>query len=301
MENFLFLPKALAAALSDVTFAANFGLVSVSLWLQSDSEKRLHRHLRYGLNVCTTTMLLALIAQAYLLTATMIGSSAFTAVCGQFAAVMTETHAGRVLLCNGCVTLALIGLLLVQRGWQTRTQVWTLLAMLVTLAAARAAIGHPAADGDFTLPEFAQFIHLISIATWAGGIITAGFFVLPALHRAEQNEAIVAFLRKLSRTVTAALVLIVLSGIYNSYRGLDGSMAPLLRTQWGGLLDIKVFLVCIAVAMGASNRRMLCRSQALSAQQISRLAVVLRVEGVMMVFILLMSALLANSPPASSL
>jgi putative copper resistance protein D len=301
MENFLFLPKALAAALSDVTFAANFGLVIVSLWLQGDSEKRLHRDLRHRLNVCTAAMLLALIAQAYLLTATMIGSSAFAAVCGQFAGVMTGTHAGRVLLCNGCVILALIGLLLVQRGWQTRTQTWTLLAILVTLAAARAAIGHPAADGDFTLPEFAQFIHLISIATWAGGIITAGFFVLPALHRAEQDEAIVAFLRKLSRTVTVALVLVILSGIYNSYRGLDGSMAPLLRTQWGGLLDIKVFLVCIAVAMGASNRRMLRRSQGRSAQQISRLAVVLRVEASMMVLILLVSALLANSPPASSL
>jgi putative copper resistance protein D len=125
--------------------------------------------------------------------------------------------------------------------------------------------------------------------------------VLPALHRAEQDEAIVAFLRKLSRTVTVALVLVILSGIYNSYRGLDGSMAPLLRTQWGGLLDIKVFLVCIAVAMGASNRRMLRRSQGRSAQQISRLAVVLRVEASMMVLILLVSALLANSPPASSL
>lgn len=301
MDNFLFLPRALAAALSDIAFAASFGLVIVSLWLQSDNEERLHGRLQRGLIVCTAATLLALAAQTYLLTATMVGSSGFAAVCGQFVAVMTGTHAGCVFLCNCCLTLALLILLVLQRGWKTRANTWTLLAVLITLAAIRAATGHPASGGDFTLPEFVQFFHLISIATWAGGIIAAGFFVLPALLRSQKNEAIEEFLFTLSRTVTIALLAVVLSGIYNSYRGLDGSVAPLLRTQWGGLLDLKVFLVCIAVAMGASNRRILRRGRVLSSKQISRLSLVLRAEGVVMVLILLVSALLANSPPADSL
>jgi putative copper resistance protein D len=246
-------------------------------------------------------MLLALAAQTYLLTAAMVGSSGFVAVREQFVAVMMGTHAGRVLLCNCCVTLVLLVLLMVRRGWKTHTKTWTLLAVLVVLAAIRAATGHPASDGDFRLPEFVQFFHLISIATWAGGIIAAGFFVLPALLRVQENEAIAAFLRTLSKVVTMALLVVVLSGIYNSYRGLDGSVAPLLRTQWGVLLDIKTFLVCIAVAMGASNRKMLLKSRPLGPQQISRLALVLRAEGVVMVLILLVSALLANSPPVDSL
>jgi len=300
MDNFLFLLRALAAAVSDITFAASFGLVIVSLWLQSDSEERLHGRLQRGLELCVAALLLALAAQTYLLTATMIGSSGFAAVWGQFVEVMTGTHAGRVLLCNCCVTLVLLGLLLVRRRWNTRTKAWTLLAVLIILAAIRAATGHPASDGDFRLPEFVQFFHLISIAIWTGGIIAAGFFVLPALLRAQQNGAIVAFLLTLSRAVTIALLVVVLSGIYNSYRGLDGSVAPLLRTQWGILLDLKIFLVCVAVAMGASNRRMLRRGRALSALHISRLVMVLRAEGVVMVLILLVSALLANSPPADS-
>jgi len=301
MDNFLFLPRALAAAVSDITFAASFGLVIVRLWLQSDNEERLHGHLQRGLELCVAAMLLALAAQTYLLTATMIGSSGFAAVRGQFADVMTGTHAGRVLLSNCCVTLALLGLLLVRHRWSSRTKIWTLLAVLIILAAIRAVTGHPASDGDFRLPEFVQFFHLISIAIWAGGIIAAGFFVLPALLRAQQNGVIVAFLLTLSKAVTIALLVVVLSGIYNSYHGLDGSVAPLLRTQWGVLLDLKAFLVCIAVAMGASNRRMLRRGRALSALQISRLTMVLRVEGMVMVLILLVSALLANSPPADSL
>jgi putative copper resistance protein D len=300
MENFLFLPRGLAAALSDISFAAIFGLVIASLWMQSDGEERLHVRLRGGLQICTAAMLLALIAQTYLLTATMTGSSGLTAVWGQCAGVMTGTHAGRVLLCSGCVTLALIGLLVVQRKWQLRVQTWTLLTGLVVLAAIRAATGHPAADGDFTLAEFVQCIHLLSIATWAGGIIAAGFFVVPALLRAQQDEAIVAFLRPLSRTVAIALVLVVLSGIYNSYRGLNGSVTPLLHTQWGGLLDLKVLLVCIAVAMGASNRRMLLKSRDLPPLPILRLAQMLRAESVVMMLILLVSAFLANSPPPAS-
>jgi len=305
MDNFLFLPRALAAALSDIAFAASFGLVIASLWLQSDSEEQLYGRLRCGLELSASAMLLALFAQTYLLTATMVGSSGFAAVCGQFVAVMTGTHAGHVLLCNCCVTLALLVLLIVRRGWRTRAKTWTLLGVLVILAATRAATGHAAADGDFRLPEFVQFFHLISIATWAGGVIAAGFFVVPALLRDEQSEAnaetITAFLLKLSSAVTVALLVVVLSGIYNSYRGLDGSVAPLLHTQWGGLLDIKSFLVCVAVAMGAINRRILRKGRELSWTQISRLAMILRVEGVVMMLILLVSALLANSPPPDSL
>jgi len=297
MDNFLFLPKALAAALSDIAFAATFGLVIVCLWLQSGSEVRLHGRLLRGIAVGSAAMLLALAAQTYLLTATMIGAAGFTAVCGQFVTVMTATHAGQVLLCNCCVTLVLLVLLAVQRRWQARTLTWSLLSVLVTLAAIRAATGHAASDGDFTLAEFVQFIHLLSISIWAGGIIAAGFFVLPILFRAQQNEAIAAFLRALSRTITIALLLIVLSGLYNSYRGLDGSVGPLVRTQWGGLLDFKAFLVCVAVAIGAYNRRMLRRNHTLSLQQTSRLASAVRAEGVVMVLILLVSALLANSAP----
>jgi putative copper resistance protein D len=301
MENFLFLPRALAAALSDITFAMDFGLVIVTLWLRSGSEDRLHTHLQRALALSTAAMLLALTAQTYLLTATMVGSTVFAAVREQFVAVMTQTHAGRVLLCNVCITLALLGLIALLHRWQTRSKFWTLLAVLVALATIRAATGHAAADGNFTLPEFVQFIHLISIAIWAGGVMAAGFFVLPALLRSQQPQAIMAFLNTLSATVTIALLLVVLSGIYNSYRGLDGSVAPLFHTQWGGLLDLKVFFVCIAVVMGASNRRTLLSSRVLSTLQLSRLALVLRAEGIVMVLILFLSAFLANSPPPNSL
>ena len=299
MDNFLFLPRAFAAALADTGFVGAFGLVIVSLLLDPAPERDLRSYLRRSTLFCTFVMLLALPVQAYLLTATMMGSSGFGVVCGQFGSTMTETHAGRDLICNCFFVLALLLLVAVGRGAQTRSRTCSLLAVLLLLAAIRAATGHSAGDGDFTLPEFVQFLHLASIAVWAGGVVASGFVVLPTMLREQRIEGIAGFMRKLSRTVTLALLLVALSGLYNAYRGLGGSMSPLVRTEWGNLLDLKVVLVFTAVAMGASSRRMLRRNRSLSPLQISHLATTLRAEAIVMLLILIVSAWLANSPPAS--
>jgi len=92
-----------------------------------------------------------------------------------------------------------------------------------------------------------------------------------------------------------------LSGLYNSYRGLGGAVAPLVQSQWGILLDLKLTLVCIAIAMGAANRQTLRRNRSLSSTQTFRMARILRAEAVVMLLILLVSGWLANSAPANSL
>jgi putative copper resistance protein D len=300
MDNFLFLPRSVAAAFFDAAFAGASGLVIARLWLARDSEEKLANSLQRKAIVCAVSMLVALSAQALLSTATMIGSSRFAAIHAQFVDVMTGTHAGRALLCNGAIAFLLLTMAPIRRMWQSRTGTASLLTVLAILAATRAATGHPAADGDFTLPELVQFVHLASIAIWSGGVIAAGFLVLPQLLRDHQLDAMAQFTRRLSQTVTVALLLIVLTGIYNSYRGLGGSFSPLVGTQWGDLLDIKIALVCIALAMGAFNRRMLRANHSLSPLQARRMSRVLRLEATLMLLILSVSAFLANSPPASS-
>jgi copper resistance protein D len=103
----------------------------------------------------------------------------------------------------------------------------------------------------------------LATALWAGSVIVAGIIVLPGMLRRLDIDRIAPFTRKLSRAVTVGLSLIVLSGIYNSYRGLGGSLTPLAGTQWGKVLDLKLALI--------------------------------------MLLILTVSAWLANSPPANQL
>ncbi len=299
MDNFLFLQRVLVAATADIAYAGAFGFVFVGLWLKCEREGDLHRQLRRGVQGCTFALLLALTAQTCVLTATMAGSTDLASIREQYFSVMTATHAGRVLLCECVLTLLFGALLFTLYGRQTRAGTWRLLTLLILLAAARAATGHATVDGDFSLPEFVQFVHIVSTAIWAGCILTAGFVVLPAMLHEKRNDATARFARSLSRAVTIALLLILLSGLYNSWRGLGGSLAPLAATEWGRSLDLKLVLVGIALILGASSRRMLVSNRDPSLQDLSRLTRLVRTEAVVMLLILAVSAWLANSPPAN--
>jgi putative copper resistance protein D len=298
MENFLLLPRALAAALSDACFAALVGISLVRLWLGQEGLVELRAKLQRVSLACAGLLLLALGGQVFLATASMIGSTDLAAVRVQIGAVLTETHAGRNLIAQSCIVFALMLLLALRRGRDATADRWLSLALLVLLAAVRAASGHPASDGDFTLREYVQFVHLASIAVWAGGVIVAGLIVMPALLGERLADLMGAFLRRLSSAVTVALVFVVLSGVYNAWRGLGGSLHSLASTQWGNLLDAKMVLVLAALAMGFLNRRMLRRNPSLTLQEAGSLTTMLLAEAVVMLLILAVSAFLANSPPA---
>jgi putative copper resistance protein D len=298
MDNFLILPRALAATLSDAGFAALVGMALARLWLGRQSSAELRTRLQSVSLLCVALLLFALCAQALLATASMIGSTDPAAIRLQMWAVLTETHAGRNLIAQSSVVLLLMLLLALRRGHDTIPDRCLSLALLTLLAVGRAASGHPAADGDFTLPEYVQFVHLASIAIWAGGVIVAGLLVLPALLRERLTEVMGSFLRRLSSSVTVALLFVVLSGTYNAWHGLGGSIHPLANTQWGYLLDAKLVLVLAAVVMGYLNRRMLRRNPTLTLKEAASLTTMLLAEAVVMLLILTVSAFLANSPPA---
>ena len=298
MDNFLFFPRAVAAAISDTGFAWLFGLLLAGLLLDLEGPSAPRRSLQRTAIYCAIAMLLAGLAQLYLATATMIGSSAFAAVRSQLTDVALGTHAGKKLLWSLSLTLLVLLTLCARRNWQKRSTFSLLLAEMVADAMVRSASGHAAANGDFTLSEAVQFFHLISIAVWAGCVLAAGFLVLPGMLQEDRASHAVSFTRRLSRVVTFALAVVLLSGIYNAYVGLGGSLRPLAGSQWGILLDVKVLLVLIAVGMGAANRRMIAGDRA--TQRAPALATSLRIEAMVMLAILAVSALLANSPPASS-
>jgi putative copper resistance protein D len=170
------------------------------------------------------------------------------------------------------------------------------LGIAFTLAAFRSASGHAAANGSFSRGEIVQFLHLTSIAVWAGCVMVAGLLVLPHL---QPLEAATDFGRQLSRAATIAIAVVALSGIYNAWVGLDGSLQPLPHTQWGILLLVKVALVLAALGLGTKNRLLLARNPTLSEPDARRFSRSMRFEAVVMIAILAVSGFLANSPPAT--
>ena len=300
MDNFLYIPRALASILFDLAFATSFGTLLSLLWLQpaSDLEQRGPPRSAFGplqrtLVASAILILLALPAQLWLLTAMMTGSASAADIRPQLLDVLTGTHAGRVLMPDfGCVVLLLLAALLM-RG---HARIYTCLALAVALTAFRSASGHSGGNGNFSFSEFVQFFHLLSIAVWAGAVMIAGLLVLPRLKLLDQ---LTRFGRRLSFFATVAIVIVAFSGIYNAWIGLDGSLKPLPHTQWGILLIIKSALVLIALALGANNRVILGRNPVLLPSDATRFRNSMRVEAVVMLAILAVSGFLANSPPAT--
>jgi putative copper resistance protein D len=303
MDNFLFWPRALAAALFDAAFAGAIGALLAHLWLNQTPVSQpdsIQARLRRVLVLCSSAMVLALPAQMWLTTATVLGSSSYAAVRAEFWDVVTETHAGRVLVPDFALAALLLAVAITRPLLRRRAGLALALAIVTTLTAFRSATGHAAGDGNFSIPEAMQFLHLASIAIWAGSVMVAGWFVFPGMT----PDATTRIGKRLSTTATWAIVAVALSGIYNAWRGLGlgepgASLSPLLHTQWGGLLSLKSALVAFALLLGLENRLLLGRNPQLTDPDAKSFALWMRIEAWVMAAILVLSGFLANSPPAN--
>lgn len=300
MDNFLFWPRALAATLFDAGFAGAVGALLARVWLRGIDNAEVLERLRRVLVGCAAAMVVALPAQMWLTTATMVGSSSYMAVRAELWDVVGGTHAGRVLVPDFVLAVALLAVGLVRPLMRRGAGVGLGLGVVALLTAFRSATGHAAGDGDFTLAEAAQFLHLASIAVWAGGVMVAGWVVLPGLGL----DAMTRVGRRLSTTATWAIGFVALSGVYNAWRGLGlgeagSSLKPLVQTQWGGLLSVKSGLVLLALGLGLKNRLLLGRNPELAEADAKSFAGWMRVEAWVMAGILAVSGFLANSPPAT--
>jgi putative copper export protein len=303
MDNFLFWPRALTAALFDAAFAGAVGAVLARLWLRgiSDSESEsLKAPLRRVLVLCAAAMVVALPVQMWMTTATMVSSASYADVRPALWDVVTGTHAGRVLIPDLALAVLLLATALVRPLIQRRAGVAVALGIVAALTAFRAASGHAAGDGSFSVAEAMQFLHLASIAVWAGGVMVAGWAVFPGM----MPDAMTPIGKRLSTAATWAIGAVALSGIYNAWRGLGlgepgASLTPLIHTQWGGLLSVKSALVALALLLGLKNRLLLSRNPQLTDADANSFTLWMRIEAWLMAAILTLSGFLANSPPAT--
>ncbi|WP_328554604.1 copper resistance CopC/CopD family protein [Streptomyces sp. NBC_00358] len=94
-------------------------------------------------------------------------------------------------------------------------------------------------------------LHLLAVATWLGGLST----LLVALFRAPAEAQIEATaVRRFSRLAFGAVLVLVSTGIYQSWRQL-GSWSALTDTTYGQLLLVKVGLVALLVGIAWISRR----------------------------------------------
>ncbi|WP_307840951.1 copper resistance protein CopC [Streptomyces sp. GESEQ-4] len=125
----------------------------------------------------------------------------------------------------------------------------------VALAGTWAATGHAAAGSQTTLALVADALHLVAVALWLGGLaaLVGVLFRTPEGERAPA-EAVTRF----SRLAFAAVVALVVTGLYQSWR-LIGSLDALVSTRFGTLLLLKTAVVVTMLGAAAYSRRWTAR------------------------------------------
>jgi len=288
----------LFSVVSDAGYAVACGCLLAIRWLNDAAIKiNQPRILRRVFLACVGGLVLGQIVRPWFSAASMSGSNGFAENLALIPDVIFSTHQGKVWYVGSLGLVTLIATVFFT-GRQTRTAWrWQFPLSLFLIACAKAASGHAAGDGDFTLAELSMLLHIGGTAIWAGTVVASGFVVVPGLAKLPDPQALWNYAGLLSRTVTWALMAILLSGIYTSWRELDGSLSGLWSSGWGRILLTKIAFVSLALALGAITR-FKCVQRPATSESAERMVRLLRAEALIMIVILCLSGLLANTAPA---
>ncbi|MER6535220.1 copper resistance protein CopC [Streptomyces sp900105755] len=131
----------------------------------------------------------------------------------------------------------------------SRPQLAAAAAFSVALALTWAAAEHASAGIQVPLAMTSSVLHLLSMALWMGGLV--------ALLITLQRSAVplpAAVVTRFSRTAFGSVTVLVVTGVYQSWRGL-GSWQALTDTAYGRLLLVKLAAVTLLLAAASQSRR----------------------------------------------
>ncbi|WP_217546202.1 copper resistance CopC/CopD family protein [Streptomyces sp. GbtcB6] len=125
----------------------------------------------------------------------------------------------------------------------------TAATLSIALALTWAAAEHASAGIQVPLAMTSSVLHLLSMALWLGGLTA----LLITLHRTTTPLPAVVVTR-FSRVAFASVTVLVVTGVYQSWRGL-GSWQALTDTSYGRLLLVKLAAVTLLLAAASQSRR----------------------------------------------
>lgn len=291
----------LLGIVSDGAYASITGLMLATYWLRQQKDVRTHPAdplllLRRLLIAAATLLVLAHAARPWALASGMSGLSGWSKVTPLVPQVLNGTHVGALWYWEAAAILFLFAGSVLTARRSRSAESWVILASLVVIGFVKAASGHAGGEGDFTFQEIVQTFHILATAVWAGAILISGFVVLPSLIRNFDHEYVEDYGKRLSGAATAAVIVVLASGVFTGDRELDNKLSGLWRSSWGQVLSAKVFFVLIALSLGAYSRfysidSMKTKEEAQSFMRTTAL------EAGAMVIILCLSGLLGSLAP----
>ena len=162
--------------------------------------------------------------------------------------VLMRTHFGAIWIGRLIVlALALLVSPLASRGARVLS---LLLALAVTLTTSLT--GHAADWGDVTPSAAIDWVHVVSVGAWTGGLLCLALCVLgPA--RDWPVLLLSRTMRRFSRLAGLCLLAVIITGGYNAWVQVP-RVSALWTTFYGRVLGVKLLLVLALIWWGALNR-----------------------------------------------
>ena len=184
----------------------------------------------------------------------------------------------------------------------------------------RSLLSHSAVSGNLSLPVFADWLHLLGVAVWVGGLFSLAWlmpFVWRALDPKTRSAWIAWLVPQFSSIAIAATIVIALTGFYNSVQQIPAldvittqvlpTLTQLTQGTYNNSLLIKILVFGVMILLGAFNLLFLSpRFRAFisdpekSAGLWSRFRVTVAVEVLLGVSAIFLAGILTLSPPPRS-
>nr|WP_240981334.1 copper resistance protein CopC [Streptomyces sp. N502] len=157
------------------------------------------------------------------------------------------TRPGLALLAR--LALLAAALFLVRRSARRTTHPAPGVALSVALAVTWAASEHASAGIQVPVAMTSAVLHLLATAVWLGGLTA----LLTVLYRAP-HDLTLATVTRFSRLASASVIVLTVTGVYQSWRGL-GSWYAFTGTTYGRILLAKLAAVALLLAAAGFSRR----------------------------------------------
>ena len=170
--------------------------------------------------------------------------------------VLFRTHYGHVWLVRIAV-LILFTIMLAAGGRSRDSRIFQLimLAFALVISMTLSASGHASDAGDFSINEMMDWLHLVAVSVWGGGLFVLSIVILPRLIEPDdRQEVLIADVaRRFSRMAGIAVGIVAITALYN-FVVYVGSFEALVMTPYGLTIIAKIILLFILVNFGAFNR-----------------------------------------------
>jgi putative copper export protein len=168
--------------------------------------------------------------------------------------VLLKTHFGNVWM----VRISLLGLLgftsMVAKNERLGLAACALLLGTSSLS------GHAADSGSLSLAVLLDWLHLLAVSAWAGGLLYLALALRRWIVSTEQvvdSPALITSVGRFSMLAIVSVAVILATGSYQIWQRV-GSLAALLHTEYGQTLLVKLVLVLLLLVLGAFNRYVIC-------------------------------------------